>query len=144
MRRLTRYVHVADDTGAVHGFGPGDHVPAWAAAKITNPHVWEGTDHTPIVTIATGGGGGGGGGQGIVIREVPDPGHSVEEATADDDAAGDPAVASGNGDGPPAQRGTGSNRQAWADYAESRGVTVEPDWKREDIIAACEAAGVPV
>ncbi|WP_280471002.1 hypothetical protein [Nocardia cyriacigeorgica] len=142
MRRLTRYVHVADDAGAVHGFGPGDHVPAWAAAKITNPHVWEGTDHTPepIVTMGTGGGGG----QGIVIRELPDTRLHVEEATADDDAAGDPAVDSDNGDGPPAQRGTGSNRQAWADYAARRGVTVEPDWKREDIIAACEAAGVPV
>jgi hypothetical protein len=47
-------------------------------------------------------------------------------------------------DGPPPQGGTGATRQRWADYATAHGVDVQDDWKREDIIAACEKAGVPV
>ncbi|MBF6411040.1 hypothetical protein [Nocardia farcinica] len=47
-------------------------------------------------------------------------------------------------DGPPPQGGAGASRQRWADYAASNGVQVQDDWKREDIIDACEKAGVPV
>ncbi|WP_029932517.1 hypothetical protein [Nocardia otitidiscaviarum] len=51
-------------------------------------------------------------------------------------------------DGPPPQGGPGASRQRWADYASpllaAKGVEVQADWKREDIIAACEKAGVPV
>lgn len=63
------------------------------------------------------------------------------------------AVAAGSGgvggeaqvdDGPPPQGGAGASRQRWADYAASNGVQVQDDWKREDIIDACEKAGVPV
>ena len=39
----------------------------------------------------------------------------------------------------PPKQGPGASRQVWEDYAASRGVTVEADWKREDIIAAVEA-----
>ncbi|MEV0357110.1 hypothetical protein AB0H71_13715 [Nocardia sp. NPDC050697] len=59
-----------------------------------------------------------------------------------------PAVVSDSGDGPPPQGGAGASRQRWADYATpllaAKGVEVQEDWKREDIIAACEKAGVPV
>ena len=34
------FVYVADADGNMHGFGPGDDVPVWAAAKIENPDVW--------------------------------------------------------------------------------------------------------
>lgn len=47
-------------------------------------------------------------------------------------------------DGPPPQGGSGASRQNWADYAAANGVEVESDWKREDIIAACEKAGIEV
>lgn len=40
MARLATYVHVTDDGGVIHAFGPDDEVPAWAASKITNPHAW--------------------------------------------------------------------------------------------------------
>lgn len=43
-KKLNTTVHVLDDEGATHVFGPGDDVPTWAAKKITNPHVWEGGD----------------------------------------------------------------------------------------------------
>lgn len=37
---LIAYVHVFDENGSAHVFGPGDSVPDWARAKITNPSVW--------------------------------------------------------------------------------------------------------
>jgi hypothetical protein len=40
-KQLTVHVHVLDDNGQAHIFGPGDQVPGWAVKKITNPHVWE-------------------------------------------------------------------------------------------------------
>lgn len=41
MSSLTTFVHVHDDDGASHVFGPGDSVPEWARKKITNPGVWD-------------------------------------------------------------------------------------------------------
>lgn len=49
-----------------------------------------------------------------------------------------------HGDGPPPQGGAGASRAKWAAYAEANNVAVQEDWKREDIIAACEVAGVAV
>jgi hypothetical protein len=46
MARLAAYVHVQDDQGATHVFGPADDVPAWAAEKITNPKAWEGSEES--------------------------------------------------------------------------------------------------
>jgi hypothetical protein len=39
-RKLASYVHVHDDGGKTHVFGPDDKVPDWAAAKITNTRAW--------------------------------------------------------------------------------------------------------
>lgn len=41
MARLATHVHVQDDQGQNHVFGPGDDVPDWAAKAITNPNAWE-------------------------------------------------------------------------------------------------------
>jgi hypothetical protein len=41
MGTLRSYVHVFDDAGQAHVFGPGDDVPDWAAERITNPRAWE-------------------------------------------------------------------------------------------------------
>lgn len=38
--RLAAYVSVAQPNGTFEHFGPDDEVPAWAAAKITNPAAW--------------------------------------------------------------------------------------------------------
>ena len=43
---------------------------------------------------------------------------------------------------PPALAGPGGSRAKWADYARTKGVAVGTDASREDIIAACRAAGV--
>ncbi|WP_328742902.1 hypothetical protein OG436_29360 [Streptomyces caniferus] len=40
MAKLATVVHVVDDKGTNHVFGPADEVPAWAASKITNPKAW--------------------------------------------------------------------------------------------------------
>lgn len=50
-----------------------------------------------------------------------------------------------NGDNdadPPPQSGPGSLRSRWLEYASQHNVPVRDDATREDIIAACQAAGV--
>ncbi|GAA3018316.1 hypothetical protein Sfulv_55180 [Streptomyces fulvorobeus] len=54
MAKLKTNVHVTDDNGAAHVFGPADEVPEWAQALITNPKAWleppsprKSTDVTP-------------------------------------------------------------------------------------------------
>jgi hypothetical protein len=59
----------------------------------------------------------------------------------DDPAASASAASAG---GPPPKSGRGSGRDAWADYAEANGVEVTEADSKDDVIAACEAAGVPV
>lgn len=45
-KKLVYYVHVEDDQGTPHTFGPDDSVPVWAAKKITNPSAWAHGDDT--------------------------------------------------------------------------------------------------
>jgi hypothetical protein len=40
MAKLNTYVHVHDEDGISHAFGPDDTVPDWAAKRITNRDVW--------------------------------------------------------------------------------------------------------
>jgi hypothetical protein len=42
----------------------------------------------------------------------------------------------------PSRSGRGSGAEAWRAFAESHGVAVDADMSRDDIIAACERAGV--
>lgn len=116
MSALTCFVYLADDNGEVHGFGPRSVVPDWARAKITNPHVWD-SPSDPVEP-----------------HRVAGPATEVSRADV-----GVPDQSS-----PPPQGGVGASRQKWVDYATSKGLVVRSDWKREDIIAACEKAGVPV
>jgi hypothetical protein len=48
----------------------------------------------------------------------------------------------GSADKAPPRTGRGSGVEAWRTFAEQNGVEVAPDATRDDIIAACEAAGV--
>jgi hypothetical protein len=47
MAGLKVHVHVLDDQGQTHIFGPADDVPDWAAKTITNPNVWDEADDKP-------------------------------------------------------------------------------------------------
>ncbi len=40
MATLAANVHVTDESGTSHVFGPADKVPDWAQALITNPRAW--------------------------------------------------------------------------------------------------------
>lgn len=40
MNRLAGYVHVRDEVGSSHVFGPASDVPAWAVPLITNAKAW--------------------------------------------------------------------------------------------------------
>lgn len=42
MVRLVSTVHVRDEHGASHVFGPNSEVPEWAHKRITNPSAWDG------------------------------------------------------------------------------------------------------
>ncbi|QSE94192.1 hypothetical protein JWS13_39135 [Rhodococcus pseudokoreensis] len=53
-RRLSAVVHVLDEVGTYHQFGPTDVVPDWAAAKITNPAAWA---EDPVADLAYDNGG---------------------------------------------------------------------------------------
>lgn len=47
MAKLATVVHVMDDKGVNHVFGPADEVPVWAASRITNPKAWAEAPETP-------------------------------------------------------------------------------------------------
>ncbi|RJO74167.1 hypothetical protein D5S18_18615 [Nocardia panacis] len=72
----------------------------------------------------------------------PPTGAPAVSVTAEEDEDADSDQ--GDLDGIPAQAGPGASRARWASYAVANGVAVEEAWKRDDIIAACEAAGVRV
>lgn len=40
MARLVSHVHVRDDQGQPHVFGPDSAVPKWASERIPNPKAW--------------------------------------------------------------------------------------------------------
>ncbi|WP_405964843.1 hypothetical protein OG713_34910 [Streptomyces sp. NBC_00723] len=52
------------------------------------------------------------------------------------------AGASSAGTAEPSRSGKGSGLEAWRSFAESQGVGVGSEMSRDDIIAACEQAGV--
>lgn len=41
MSKLLSTVHVRDEFGTNHVFGPGSDVPAWAQKQIRNPRAWD-------------------------------------------------------------------------------------------------------
>lgn len=51
--RLAAYVHVADEQGRTHVFGPSTEVPEWAARKITNDRAWATPPTFPDVKAVT-------------------------------------------------------------------------------------------
>lgn len=120
--RLNTFVHVVEldadgkATGQAAVFGPDDDLPDWAVAAITNPDVWA---EAPELQQDS---------------ELPPPG------SGDPDVPPPPPSPKA-----PPRGGAGSGRDAWVAYADASGVEVTDDLRtREDIIAACELAGVPV
>ncbi|MFG2458152.1 hypothetical protein ACGFWE_13925 [Streptomyces sp. NPDC048523] len=65
----------------------------------------------------------------------------VEPADSSQAEVTSPAGTGGDLEAPP-RAGKGSGVEAWRDFAARKGVDVDQDASREQIIAACEAAGV--
>jgi hypothetical protein len=107
MARLTTTVYVVDPDGRNRPFGPGADLPDWAVTQISNPDVWDG--------------------------HVPD--HLAQPAKGGEGARqGDEVSAQKGGGQAPPRAGKGSGRDAWAAYAAERGVQVDDDASRDDII----------
>ena len=110
---LTAGVIVRDPGGRLTFLSTGTQLPDWADGLVGD-HVL--TDRSPFAAAKQ------------------DSVEGSEPAEQHDEPAGD---------GPPARRGGGSGRAAWAEYATRHGVAVGEDDTRGDIIAACELAGLP-
>jgi hypothetical protein len=120
-RRLNTYVHVHVD-GVSTVYGPGDTIPGPVAKLITTPDVWdEDHDDTPALT-----------------ETVDVDADSGDDSSAGDTSDDDPDVTS------TAMPKKNGSRPAWAAYADANGFEVDPDMKRDDIIAALKTNGIPV
>jgi hypothetical protein len=71
------------------------------------------------------------------------PGWALEQMGDHCFEGGERPDTASSSDGPPPKAGKGSSVDAWSAFASAKGVDIEPDAKRDDIIAALEAAGVP-
>lgn len=120
-RKAAVPVHIHGPDGQTHVFSPGDEVPADLARRVSNPDVW---------------------GDNAEVEETPEvpsdspPPPAVPAALAPDE------VEESDSEIPP-KSGPEGSRAAWAEYAESVGVTVTSTMKRNEIIAAVESAGHP-
>ncbi|MFG1872147.1 hypothetical protein [Micromonospora arborensis] len=144
--RLAGYVHVGG-----RRYGPDDPIPPDVAARITNPRAWEGGK---LPRIATGGvvRGSESKGSDTVLSQVSggfmlrpeqvaamaaDDGDQTQQDPTEDQQKQSPARIPA-----PPRTGAGSGVDAWSAYAATQGVEVEDGARRDDIIAACERAGV--
>lgn len=115
---------VRDRGGRSHVFGPADEVPEWAWARI-GPHLWE----APPAGVG----------------EDPEPEHHGAEAQSEEQGE----ESGGSTLEVPPLNGKGSSAGAWRAYAiaaaKARGLNIEipEDAKRDDIVEALTAAGVP-
>lgn len=74
-----------------------------------------------------------------IARRITNP--NAWEGGEVPDFGPDPASAPAAGEVPP-RAGKGSGREAWAKFAEAAGVAFDAETSRDEIIAACEQAGV--
>lgn len=115
MRKLRSNVHVHDEHGRSHVFGPDDQVPAWVAERITNPRAWQ--DNDP---------------------EDEPPAGTTDGASP---PSGEPKTAAGP---PPPKSGPGSGTDRWAEYATAHNVRVPAGASREQIWDLLTAASIPI
>ncbi len=109
------FVHITDDAGHHHTFGPGDPIPGWARPLI-GEHV-------------------------ITTGFVPEPDHTDAIGDLIAHSRGYTAFADQDDElgvveapTPPPVSGPGSNRAAWLTFAQSVGQPVNADMSRQDII----------
>lgn len=120
VQKLTAGVLVRDSGGTLRFLKAGSELPQWAQGRVGD-HVLSGTAGTAKPAPAE---------VDVTVRDIDG---SVRDATVEVTAAE-----------PPPRSGRGSGRDAWSDYATAQGVEVTEDMERNEIIAACQASGVPV
>lgn len=76
-----------------------------------------------------------------VQEKEPEEAIEVVEQAAEES---EPETGDEGGDEPPPRGGAGSGVEEWRSYAESKGVEVDEDASRDDIVAAVKKAGHPV
>jgi hypothetical protein len=76
--------------------------------------------------------------------ESPTPAEAEPAASLADDGDQDVQPAEPVDVEVPNRGGKGSSKAHWLEYARAKGVEVTDDMERHEVIAACEAAGVPV
>lgn len=108
------------DTRQHVSFGPGEEVPGWASALITNPLAWaEGEQPTEVP-----------------VTEVDDGAEATVDSEHTETPEGEQPT---EGDDAPPRSGAGSGVGAWAKHARALGVPVTDHMSRDDIIAAVDA-----
>lgn len=112
---LATSVTLLDPEFKLATFPAGSTPPAWAQAQITNPSAWASPPSAPEGPT----------------DEAPQEPVGAAPAESEEDLLGELPV--------PPKRGPGSGRDAWAAYADSKGVVYAEDAHRDDIIAAVEA-----
>ncbi|MBF5002225.1 hypothetical protein IRT45_34475 [Nocardia sp. BSTN01] len=130
MAALNTTVHVYDDEGIPHIYGPGEIPPDWAIAKITNPDVWAEDDEDDDVIADPV----------IPTDHTPQAGNTPPANDSDN---------GGQGDGGDQQPGPGDAPakpiDEWTvpqlrDYAQKAGIDLDGVTRRADILAAVKAA----
>lgn len=120
-RKAAVPVHIHGPDGQTHVFSPGDEVPADLARRVSNPDVW---------------------GDNAEVEETPEVPSDSPPPPATPATPAPAEVEESESEIPP-KSGPEGSRAAWAEYAESVGVTVTSTMKRNEIIAAVESAGHP-
>ncbi|RIR09373.1 hypothetical protein [Mycobacteroides abscessus] len=134
---------VQDAEGTFHSFLPGQQVPAWVVALVTNPRAFVAEPADEGEEPAAGDDGQPTSSDPAAASEGATPENPGDTSLDADDQGGTAAPAPIALTAPP-HAGVGSGRDAWADYASASGVAVQDDWKRDQIIEACRQAGVAV
>jgi uncharacterized membrane protein len=134
MAQLNTYVPVSDSGGKSHLFGPGDEIPEWAVALITNPEVWVAETEESAKAKADAE-------QAAAAAAAAAEADAAAAAKAKADAANKLSI--------PPKGGPKATADAWAAYAKqeiaSRGLQIDipADASRGDIIDALTSAEIP-
>lgn len=75
------------------------------------------------------------------VKQITNPKAWGEGGVEQSSAAAAPTP-TGTGATPPPRSGKGSGVEAWREFADRKGVGTDDEMSRDDVIAACEAAGV--
>jgi hypothetical protein len=129
--RLTANVVLRGPDGVVVFLEAGSELPGWAEGHVGR-HVLSDESGQPASAKPV-----------EVDVTVHDADGTVREGTTEPvSSRPGPAGEAASSDAPP-KAGPGSGRARWLDYTRAHGVTTPDDASRDDLVAACEAAGVP-